>query len=60
MSAKSEIPWVYLCLKVQFACPQVGARLALGLAHTWPTNDAAEVPTPAVGPVRAGARRDSA
>lgn len=39
MSAKTEIPWVYLCLKVQYALPQAGARLALGLPHTWPAND---------------------
>src|SRR5690606_7455293 len=57
MHAKSEIPWVYLCLKVQFACPQVGARLALGLAHTWPANDSAEPPVGA--PARVSARRDS-
>ncbi len=44
MSAKTEIPWVYLCLKVQYALPQAGARLALGLPHTWPANDAARVP----------------
>ena len=60
MSAKSEIPWVYLCLKVQYAYPQVGARLALGLAHTWPANDAAEPSTPTATPARVGSRRDSA
>ena len=59
MSAKTEVPWVYLCLKVQYASPQVGARLALGLAHTWPANDSAEAPTP-VAPGKLGARRDSA
>jgi hypothetical protein len=59
MSAKTEVPWVYLCLKVQYAFPQVGARLALGLAHTWPANDGADVPSPVV-PGKLGARRDSA
>jgi hypothetical protein len=59
MSAKTEVPWVYLCLKVQYAFPQVGARLALGLAHTWPANDSAEAPAPAT-PGKLGARRDSA
>lgn len=44
MSPKTEIPWVYLCLKVQYALPQAGARLALGLPHTWPANDTARVP----------------
>lgn len=38
MSIKSEVPWVYLCLKVQYAWPQAGARLALGLPHEWPAN----------------------
>lgn len=38
MSTKSEVPWVYLCLKVQYAWPQAGARLALGLPHAWPAN----------------------
>ncbi len=38
MSIKSEVPWVYLCLKVQYAWPQAGARLALGLPHAWPAN----------------------
>lgn len=51
MSAKTEIPWVYLCLKVQHTCPEAGARLALGLQHAWPANDR---PTPA------GERRETA
>jgi hypothetical protein len=38
MSTKSEVPWVYLCLKVQYAWPKAGARLALGLPHAWPAN----------------------
>lgn len=38
MSTKSDVPWVYLCLKVQYAWPQAGARLALGLPHAWPAN----------------------
>lgn len=59
MSAKSEVPWVYLCLKVQYAFPQVGARLALGLAHTWPANDAVD-PVPAAAPAQPRARRDTA
>ena len=59
MSAKTEVPWVYLCLKVQYAFPQVGARLALGLAHTWPANDGTELP-PTVAPGERGARRDTA
>lgn len=59
MSAKSEVPWVYLCLKVQYAFPQVGARLALGLAHTWPANDGAEA-EPADAPDEPRARRDTA
>lgn len=59
MSAKTEVPWVYLCLKVQYAFPQVGARLALGLAHTWPANDCVEAPAPGVAP-KLGARRDTA
>ncbi len=49
MSTKSEVPWVYLCLKVQYAWPQAGARLALGLAHAWPANGR-EVPREPVGP----------
>jgi hypothetical protein len=60
MSAKTEVPWVYLCLKVQYAFPQVGARLALGLAHTWPANDGADVPVPAAAPGELAARRDTA
>lgn len=46
MSIKSEVPWVYLCLKVQYAWPQAGARLALGLPHEWPANgrDTPQVP----------------
>jgi hypothetical protein len=47
MSTKSEVPWVYLCLKVQYAWPKAGARLALGLPHAWPANGQgnARVPT---------------
>ena len=45
MSTKSEVPWVYLCLKVQYAWPKVGARLALGLPHAWPANGQARAPT---------------
>lgn len=63
MSTKSDVPWVYLCLKVQYAWPQAGARLALGLAHAWPANGAGErtaapAPAPASGPelALAGAR----
>lgn len=40
MPTKSDVPWVYLCLKVQYAWPQAGARLALGLPHAWPANGA--------------------
>lgn len=46
MSATTEIPWVYLCLKVQYTCPHMGARLALGLPHAWPANDVAALPRP--------------
>ena len=46
MSTKSEVPWVYLCLKVQYAWPKAGARLALGLPHAWPANGAGEAQTP--------------
>lgn len=46
MSTKSEVPWVYLCLKVQYAWPKAGARLALGLAHAWPANGQGEARTP--------------
>jgi hypothetical protein len=42
MSTKSDVPWVYLCLKVQYAWPQAGARLALGLPHAWPANGTGE------------------
>jgi hypothetical protein len=45
MSTKSEVPWVYLCLKVQYAWPKAGARLALGLPHAWPANGQARAPT---------------
>ncbi len=48
MSTKSDVPWVYLCLKVQYAWPQAGARLALGLPHAWPANGAGERATPPV------------
>ena len=48
MSTKSEVPWVYLCLKVQYAWPQAGARLALGLPHAWPANGRDEPRAPAV------------
>lgn len=60
MSAKTEVPWVYLCLKVQYAFPQVGARLALGLAHTWPANDGTDLTAPEATPSERGARRDTA
>lgn len=46
MSTKSDVPWVYLCLKVQYAWPQAGARLALGLPHAWPANGAGERTSP--------------
>jgi len=46
MSTKSEVPWVYLCLKVQYAWPQAGARLALGLPHAWPANAQAAARVP--------------
>ena len=49
MPTKSEVPWVYLCLKVQYAWPQAGARLALGLPHAWPANGRDEPRVP-VGP----------
>jgi hypothetical protein len=61
MSTKSDVPWVYLCLKVQYAWPQAGARLALGLPHAWPANGHGE-PT-AIRPRerdRAGAGRRAA
>jgi hypothetical protein len=58
MSAKTEIPWVYLCLKVQYACPHMGARLALGLPHAWPANDVAASTLPR--PAGAGGDRDAA
>jgi len=48
MSTKSDVPWVYLCLKVQYAWPQAGARLALGLPHAWPANGAGERTAPPV------------
>ena len=47
MSTKSDVPWVYLCLKVQYAWPQAGARLALGLPHAWPANGQGEPRSPA-------------
>ena len=47
MSTKSEVSWVYLCLKVQYAWPQAGARLALGLPHAWPANGRDEPRVPA-------------
>lgn len=50
MSTKSEVPWVYLCLKVQYAWPQAGARLALGLPHAWPANGQGEPQRPVGGP----------
>ena len=46
MSTKSEVPWVYLCLKVQYAWPKAGARLALGLPHAWPANGLGEARAP--------------
>ena len=46
MSTKSEVPWVYLCLKVQHAWPKAGARLALGLPHAWPANGPGEARRP--------------
>jgi hypothetical protein len=46
MSTKSDVPWVYLCLKVQYAWPQAGARLALGLPHAWPANGHGEPDAP--------------
>lgn len=57
MSAKTEIPWVYLCLKVQHMCPEAGARLALGLQHAWPANDSLPDARPATA---AGERRETA
>lgn len=47
MSTKSDVPWVYLCLKVQYAWPQAGARLALGMPHAWPANGHGEPVAPA-------------
>jgi hypothetical protein len=49
MSTKTEVPWVYLCLKVQYAWPQAGARLALGLPHAWPANGQGEPRRPVGG-----------
>lgn len=61
MSAKTEVPWVYLCLKVQYACPQAGARLALGIPHAWPANGGDLPGHVPVGPLQlAVARREPA
>lgn len=49
MSTKSDVPWVYLCLKVQYAWPQAGARLALGMPHAWPANGSGEQFAPPAG-----------
>jgi hypothetical protein len=49
MSTKSDVPWVYLCLKVQYAWPQAGARLALGLPHAWPANGHGQPGDPPAG-----------
>lgn len=59
MSTKSDVPWVYLCLKVQYAWPQAGARLALGLPHAWPANGQGEPRSPAGPSELALARLDS-